>query len=145
MRGSKKLKSSVPGSTTLVSSDTVIIGDVHFCGNLDVEGLVQGNIIAQPDKDALVRIVGKGRVEGQIRAPSIVINGVVEGDVHCSKLLELASNGRVQGNVFYTQVEMAAGSEVNGKLAHVAPATGGASAAGVKTGDKREQSKPSKG
>jgi cytoskeletal protein CcmA (bactofilin family) len=145
MRGSKKLKSSVPGSTTLVSSDTVIIGDVHFCGNLDVEGLVQGNIIAKPDKDALVRIVGKGRVEGQIRAPSIVINGVVEGDVHSSKLLELASNGRVQGNVFYTQVEMAAGSEVNGKLAHVAPATGGASAAGVKTGDKREQSKPSKG
>jgi cytoskeletal protein CcmA (bactofilin family) len=145
MRGSKKLKSSVPGSTTLVSSDTVIIGDVHFCGNLDVEGLVQGNIIAKPDKDALVRIVGKGRVEGQIRAPSIVINGVVEGDVHSSKLLELASKGRVQGNVFYTQVEMAAGSEVNGKLAHVAPATGGASASGVKAGDKREQSKPSKG
>ena len=47
MRGSKKSKASVSGSTTLVSSDTVIVGDVHFSGNLDVEGLVQGNIIAR--------------------------------------------------------------------------------------------------
>ena len=145
MRGSKKSKASVSGSTTLVSSDTVIVGDVHFSGNLDVEGLVQGNIIAKPDKDALVRIVGKGRVEGEIRAPSIVVNGMVEGDVHSSKVLELASKAKVQGNVFYTQVEMAAGSEVNGKLAHVAPAAGGTSASSGKTGDKREQAKPSKG
>ena len=138
MLGSKKLGPSVSGSTTLVSSDTVIVGDVLFCGNLDIEGLVQGNIIAQPEKDALVRIVGKGRVEGEIRAPNIVINGEVEGDVYSTKQLELASRSQVQGNVYYTQVEMAAGSEVNGNLTHVDPAAsvadGGASA-GVEPAD----------
>ena len=122
MLGSKKAAFSVSGSTTLISRDTVIIGDVHFCGNLDVEGLVQGNIIAQPGVDALVRVVGKGRVEGEIRVPSVIINGTVQGDVHSSKHLELASKGRVQGNVFYTLVEMVAGSEVNGSLTHVAEA-----------------------
>lgn len=119
MLGSKKSAFSVSGSTTLISQDTVIIGDLHFTGNLDIEGLVQGNIVAQPGKDALVRVVGKGRVEGEIRAPSVIINGEVRGDVHSSKHLELASKGRVQGNVFYTMVEMAAGSEVNGSLTHV--------------------------
>lgn len=120
MLGSKKSSVSVSGKTTLISSDTVILGDIRFSGVLDVEGLVQGNIIAQPGKDALVRVVDKGRVEGEIRAPSVVINGAVEGNVHSTRHLELAARARVQGNVFYTLVEMAAGAEVNGSLAHVA-------------------------
>jgi cytoskeletal protein CcmA (bactofilin family) len=120
MLGSKKLALSASGRTTLISRDTVIVGDIQFSGTLDVEGLVQGNIIARPDQDALVRVVDKGRVEGEIRAPSVVINGAVEGDVYSSKHLELATRGRVQGNVFYTLVEMAAGSEVNGSLTHLA-------------------------
>ena len=120
MLGNKKSSVSVSGKTTLISSDTVILGDIRFSGVLDVEGLVQGNIVAQPGKDAMVRVVDKGRVEGEIRAPSVIINGAVEGNVHSTKHLELASKARVQGNVYYTLVEMAAGAEVNGSLAHVA-------------------------
>jgi cytoskeletal protein CcmA (bactofilin family) len=119
MLGSKKSMFSGAGDTTLISRESVIVGDIHFSGNLEVEGLVQGNIIARPDTDALVRVVEKGRVEGEIRAPGVIVNGTVEGDVHSSHHLELAPKGRVRGNVFYTTVEMAAGSEVNGSLTHV--------------------------
>lgn len=118
MLGNKKAGFGAGGNTTLVSRDTVIVGDVHFSGNLDVEGVVKGNIVAKDGKDALVRIIDKGRVQGEIRAPSVVINGTVEGDVHSSKHLELAAKGRVKGNVHYTLLEMAAGSEVNGSLTH---------------------------
>jgi len=121
MLGSKK-SASVPGGTTLISHDTVIVGDVHFSGNLDVEGLVQGNIIAQSGREALLRVVGKGRVEGEIRVPCVIINGEVAGNVYSTRHLELASKSRVQGNVFYTLVEMAAGAEVNGSLTHMADA-----------------------
>ena len=120
MLGSKKSAMSVSGKTTLVSTETVIIGDVRFSGVLDVEGVIKGNILAEPGTDALVRVVDKGRVEGEIRAPSVVINGAVEGNVYSTRHLELASRARVQGNVFYTLVEMAAGAEVNGSLAHLA-------------------------
>jgi len=119
MLGSKK-SVSVPGGTTLLSSDTVIVGDVQFCGNLDVEGLVQGNIVADPGKDALLRVVGKGRVEGEIRVPNVIINGEVKGNVYATRHLELAPKSRVEGNVFYHRVEMAAGAEVNGSLTHMA-------------------------
>ena len=107
MWGSKK-SLSVSGGTTLISSDTVVVGDIRFQGNLDVEGLVQGNILAQPGVDALLRIVGKGRVEGEIRVPSVVINGEVQGNVYSTQQLELAPKSRVHGNVFYNMVEMAA-------------------------------------
>lgn len=119
MLGNKKSGARNSGSTTLISHDTKVVGDIHFCGNLDVEGLVQGNVIAQPQKDAQVRVIGKGRIEGDIRAPCVVINGAVKGNVHSSQQLELASKARVEGNVFYKLVEMAAGSSVNGSLTHV--------------------------
>jgi len=124
MLGGKKTSFSVSGGTTLISRETVVVGDLHFSGNLDIEGLVQGNIIARDGKDALVRVVDKGCVEGEIRSPCVLVNGEVKGDVHSSQHLELAARGRVQGNVFYTLLEMAAGSEVNGGLTHVVDSAG---------------------
>mgnify|MGYP000182757793 CR=1 FL=1 len=102
MLGGRKSSFSVTGATTLISRETVVVGDLHFTGNLDIEGLVQGNIIAKDGKDALVRVVDKGCVEGEIRSPCVLINGQVKGDVHSSQHLELAARGRVEGNVFYT-------------------------------------------
>jgi cytoskeletal protein CcmA (bactofilin family) len=106
-------------STTLISRDAEVIGDIKFSGALDIEGVVKGSIIAKTGgKEAVVRIVDKGRVEGEIRAPSVIVNGTVIGDVHCTKHLELASKARVEGNVHYTLVEMAIGAEVNGGFRH---------------------------
>jgi len=105
-------------TTTLISRDTEVVGNIKFSGNLDIEGVVRGNIVAQSGKDAVVRVVDKGLVEGEIHAPSIIVNGTITGDVYASKHLELASKARVQGNVHYTLVEMAIGAEVNGSLKH---------------------------
>jgi cytoskeletal protein CcmA (bactofilin family) len=120
MLGGKDGKStfSSSNSTTLVSRDTEIVGDIKFSGNLDIEGIVRGNIVAVEGKDAVVRVVDKGLVEGEVRAPSVIVNGSVTGDVYSTKHLELASKARVQGNVHYTLVEMAIGAEVNGSLTH---------------------------
>lgn len=122
MLGSRKSSlRGVSGKTTLISQETVVVGDVHFSGTLEIEGQVKGNIVAVPDKDALVRVVGKGRVEGEIHAPQVLINGQVQGNVFATGLLELASKARVTGNVHYASVEMFAGSEVNGSFVHITP------------------------
>lgn len=119
MLGTRRSKFSAGGSTTLVARTTTVVGDIHFSGSLDIEGTVKGNIIADSGKDALVRIVEKGRVQGEIRAPSVIVNGVVEGNVYAAKHLELAPKGCVHGDVYYSLLEMAAGSEVNGSLTHI--------------------------
>ena len=105
------------GATTLISHSTEITGDLHFSGNLEIEGVVRGNIIAN-DKNAAVRVMHKGRVEGKIQAPKIVINGEVEGNVHSSQHLELAAKALVKGNVYYHFLEVVKGAQVNGKLIH---------------------------
>jgi cytoskeletal protein CcmA (bactofilin family) len=128
MLGNKKAGFSGSGSTTLVSKDTRVIGDIHFSGSIDIEGVVQGNILAEEGKDALVRVIDTGCIEGDIRAPSIVVNGTIHGDVHSSKHLELAPKAQIEGDVFYALVEMAAGAEVNGRMRHIAAEAAGKTA-----------------
>lgn len=109
---------NTPNITTLISKSTEVVGDIHFSGTLEIEGKVKGNIFADDESAAEVRIREHGIVQGEITAPSIVINGFVEGDVYSSHHVELAAKSTVVGNVYYNLIEMVMGSEVNGSLHH---------------------------
>lgn len=104
---------------TLVSRTTEIVGDIHFSGELIIEGRVKGNIYAEDDSDAVVRVAEKGSVEGEICVPSAIVNGLVQGDVRAAVHIELAAKAVVVGNVYYNLIEMVMGSEVNGNLMHI--------------------------
>lgn len=103
-------------STTLISQDSEIVGDIKFSGDLEIQGLVRGNIIAKTESGATVRVVEGGRVEGEIHAPKVIINGQVKGDVHSIEHVELAAKANVEGNVHYSLIEMVKGAQVNGNL-----------------------------
>lgn len=101
---------------TLISRATKVIGDLHFTGELQLEGKVTGNIIAEDEKDAKVVVADTGVVEGEIRAPVIIVNGKVMGNIYSSKHLELAAKGNVTGTVHYNSIEMVKGAQVNGSM-----------------------------
>ena len=41
-----------------------------------------------------------GKVKGQIEAPLIQIDGMVEGRLKASRLLEVLTNARIEGDIF---------------------------------------------
>ena len=86
-------------TNSLVSRTTEIVGDIHFSGELIIEGRIKGNIYAEDDSSALIRVLEKGSVEGEICVPSVIINGLVKGDVRSTKHIELAAKAVVAGNV----------------------------------------------
>jgi cytoskeletal protein CcmA (bactofilin family) len=105
---------------TLVGDRTRIAGDIEFEGGLHLDGTVVGNICATSDTDAMLSVSQDGLIEGTVRAPQVVLNGTVKGDVIASDRVELGPTARVVGNVVYNLIEMAIGAEVNGKLVHQA-------------------------
>ncbi|MEX2131491.1 MAG: polymer-forming cytoskeletal protein [Pseudohongiellaceae bacterium] len=120
MFGSSDSKIKLHGpANTLISRSTEIVGNIHFSGELIIEGKVKGNIYADEESDALIRIADKGAVEGEICVPSIIVNGLVQGDIRSTKHIELAAKAVVVGNVYYHLIEMVMGSEVNGSLLHI--------------------------
>jgi cytoskeletal protein CcmA (bactofilin family) len=123
MFGSSDKNHLASGSAhTLISRQTEIAGDMRFSGELIVEGKITGNIYADDQSDAVIRIAETGIVEGEIWVPSAVVNGLVKGDIHSAKHLELAAKAVVTGSVYYCLIEMVMGSEVNGSLMHIAKA-----------------------
>lgn len=119
MLGGKKDNQFAKGGHTLFDRALEVEGNVRFGGTLDVEGTVKGNIVAEDGVDALVRILEKGKVVGDIRAPKIIVDGEVSGNVYATKHLELAAKAVVNGNVHYQIIEMVKGSQVNGNLVHI--------------------------
>ncbi|EGG93600.1 Integral membrane protein CcmA involved in cell shape determination [gamma proteobacterium IMCC1989] len=119
MFGKKEKKTAfAAGGTTLISKSTEIVGDVHFSGTLMIEGHIKGNVYAQDADNAQARVLESGKVEGEIRVPSLVINGTVTGNVYSSKHIELASKTVINGNVHYALIEIVKGAQVNGSLVY---------------------------
>lgn len=100
---------------TLLGKGTTIDGDIRFSGGLHVEGVIKGNLSADDDEAMLV-LSEHGHIQGEVRVSNIVVNGSIDGDVYATSKIELYEKARVCGDVYYNLLEMAVGSEVNGKL-----------------------------
>lgn len=122
MFGNDKGKTARAGNgsvETLLGARVRIRGDVFFSGGIYVEGTVQGGVFAEEGStDAVLTLADTGVIEGEVRAPHIIINGQLHGDVYASQRIELGPKARVQGNVHYQVVEMAAGAMLTGRLIH---------------------------
>jgi len=107
---------------TLIGDNTEFRGDVSFEGGLFVDGAIIGNVEARPGSASIMNLSDKGTIEGTVRVPNIILNGIVIGDVYASERIELAAKARVTGNVYYNLIEMAIGAEINGQMVHEAEA-----------------------
>lgn len=114
----KTQKNRMPKVSTVLGKDTEILGDLTFSGGLHLDGRVKGNLSSTGDMPSLLTVSETGRVEGEVRVANLVLNGTVAGDIYVAQRLELASQARVTGTVYYALLEMAMGAEVNGKLVH---------------------------
>ena len=117
MFSSKKRKSAKIDS--LIGQNTLLSGDVEFSGGFHIDGKLKGSVRAV-ESSSLLTLSDHGVVEGDVHVPNIILNGTVIGDVYASERVELASNAKVIGNVYYNLIEMAMGAEVNGNLVHQA-------------------------
>jgi cytoskeletal protein CcmA (bactofilin family) len=130
----KRNGKAVAAISTLIAAGTTIRGDVHFSGGLHLEGVVEGSISAE-GADAVLTLSEQGRVNGEIRVSNAVVNGAVKGDIFAGERIELAGHARIDGNVHYKVLEMAAGAQVNGKMLYQSEAPRRLSAPGATGAD----------
>ncbi|VAW32995.1 hypothetical protein MNBD_GAMMA01-2065 [hydrothermal vent metagenome] len=100
---------------TLLGKNTKIKGDVNFNGTLHLDGSISGSLLGSQNDDVLI-ISETGLIEGKIEVANIIINGTIKGDIIASGKIEVASKANIEGNVYYQNIEMEAGSKINGQL-----------------------------
>ena len=100
---------------TIIGQNTTVKGDLIFSGMMHLLGKVEGSITSASDNDTLI-VSESGQVNGSLKTGNLNINGTVEGDITVSGKMEVASKARINGNIFYVNIEMETGSQINGKL-----------------------------
>ena len=103
---------------SLIGATTRIEGNVFFSGGLRVDGAVRGNIAGLPDQPATLVVSEQARIDGEVQAAHVVVNGTINGPVDARETLELQASSRVKGDIRYKSIEIHQGAVVEGRLAH---------------------------
>lgn len=120
-------KSSKPQNRidSLIGTTTRIEGNLIFSGGLRIDGMVRGNVVAVAEQPSTLVISADARIDGEVQAAHIVVNGTINGPVHATETLELQAGSKVKGDVYYKTIEIHQGAVVDGRLVHHAADTKG--------------------
>ncbi|MFL5740829.1 MAG: polymer-forming cytoskeletal protein [Flavisolibacter sp.] len=98
-------------SATLISSGTVLKGDVKSNNDLRIDGTIHGNV----SSSAKIVIGPSGFVEGNIEGANADITGKVSGNITVKELLQLREEATVVGNINAVKLQIDPTAVFNGK------------------------------
>jgi len=104
-------RETVSTSSSIISKETSLEGNLHTTGNLRIEGKVVGSVQAK----AKVVLGNTAWIKGDIVAQNVEIGGEVQGTVKTFGLLTLRSTAIVRGDIATTKLIFEEGAKFNGK------------------------------
>lgn len=87
---------------TIIGLGSAISGDVHADGFIRVEGDIDGNL----ESTSHVDIGSEARINGNVTAQSVVLGGIVLGDIYAPEGIKLLSSSAVIGNISTKNLEI---------------------------------------
>ena len=120
------------GSTSLLSKEVKIEGDIQGSENLQVEGKFKGSIKLAGD----IFVGPTGVIEADVEADNVVIQGQLSGNVTARKQLQIQSSGRLVGDCTAQSIDIKEGALFEGRSKMIRSSVaspGGDAAPGIKS------------
>ncbi len=87
-------------------------GKMCFTGVVRVDGHLQGDVSSHG-----TLVVGEtGVVEATLQVGSLIVHGVVLGDVKAEDRVEIAANGQLEGSIECTRLVVEEGAQIGAKI-----------------------------
>ncbi len=102
---------------TLIGAHSVITGELSFEGAVRIDGRFEGNI--HSSKGGTLIVSEGAKIFGEVDVPSLVLHGMIEGNVRASDSLKLGGTGRLNGDLEYSVMTLAEGSAINGRCSRI--------------------------
>jgi cytoskeletal protein CcmA (bactofilin family) len=96
---------------TIIGPGTICEGSITSKESICVEGTVRGKIICEGS----VIVSEKGRVDADIAADLVILNGMVNGHIVAKTKLEITTNGKLKGDIKTGSLIIAEGVIFEGK------------------------------
>ncbi len=101
------------GQMSVIGPTLVIKGELEAGENLLVQGRIEGTITH--NAESLV-IGERGTVHANIKARNVIIEGTVDGDIHCSESVSIRETANVKGNIFTPRISITEGAHFKGGI-----------------------------
>ncbi len=96
---------------SIIDKNLTLDGSVSFSGELIVEGTIKGRL----EGDHII-IAEAGLIDAEAHVANITISGVFNGNLTVNNKLMLMSGGSCSGTISCRDLEMEAGSILNGDI-----------------------------
>ena len=99
---------------SLVGETLQLEGDLRSSGNVDVAGLVNGNVFVSE-----MRITETGSIRGSLEAETVEINGHVEGKISADTVI-IGRTAVIKGDIFFKNtLKTEEGADIDGYIKRV--------------------------
>ena len=98
-------------ATSIIGAGTTITGNVQSNGDIRIDGIIKGNLVAK----AKILIGAEGVVEGDIDGNQADILGKVTGKIKVADLLYLHGSGVVDGDIYASKLQIEPTASFNGQ------------------------------
>ncbi len=95
---------------TTIAQGTNVKGTITLEGNLRLDGIVDGDISCK----GKVVIGSQGKVEGNISCYSVVLHGMLHGDIHVTEGVIMKSGCIMNGDIYTSKLEIESKARFNG-------------------------------
>ena len=92
---------SIEKTTTTLGKETSFNGVLRFKESLKIDGSFEGEI----ESPGFLYIENGATVKANIKVGSVVVGGVVRGNIEASERLEMLTTGKVYGNIRTAKLE----------------------------------------
>ena len=99
----------INGAASVIGTDLNVIGNLQSKGEIQIEGQVQGDVLA-----SRIVIGQNAKITGGLVADDIVVQGTVQGSIRGMRVT-LQSNSKVEGDVFHQSLAIEQGAYFEGK------------------------------
>jgi len=101
---------SSPGMHNVLSSGTVLTGNLVTDDDIRIDGIIEGNIISK----GKIIIGNNGVVTGDIECYNLDLIGKVRGNVQCTEIVILRSSSNLIGDIKTQTIEIEPGASFTG-------------------------------
>lgn len=97
----------------VIGSKIKLKGELSGEEDIQINGEVEGSITL---KNNIVRVGENGKLQSNLTAKSVIVEGMVDGDIHAHDLVTIKSGSHLTGNVTSERVQLDDGAKFSGTI-----------------------------
>ena len=110
---SEKKKVDSSKSSLMIGEGVTITGTIKADNEVTIKGTIDGDVECNS-----VTINKSGNVKGNIKTNTMIVEGKAEGELNVDDVLNIKSEGNVNGKIFYGEIQIEEGGKLSGEINH---------------------------